>query len=748
MKKHTPFKYIKVALCILMSFPVCAQEGFILPTLGSQDVFSDKTPASNNESVSQALGNKSAQVLTNEAQQGFENLSVEGAKSQLYQYGKGAATQAVQSQAEQLLSPYGHIKTTLNVGDDGSLDGSSLDYLIPWYAGESTLIFNQFSAHSKDGRNIANIGAGVRYNVSKDWMLGVNAFYDYDISRGHRRGSIGSEVWTNFLKLSGNYYIPLSTWKTSKDFDNYEERPAQGWDVRLQTYLPFYPQLGSSLVYEQYYGDQVALFGTDNLQEDPSSVTLGVDYTPVPLVTIGAGYKQGDSDQNEVTANISFDYHIGTPLSKQLDASAVADMRTLAGSRMDFVDRNNDIVLEYREVKDLDIDVYLKPTSTAPQCILGDDPDEAQAYEGCHWTLNADIKSHRKIASARWVPVGGYSAENTLGLPALSPSSNISAGNNNHWTLTFPAWVNSKDPHANEYDLAVTFSDDKGDSKQSNVVKIKVSEAPVSYQLAIKNDPQSDKAVKRNANGKDTVDLEATGAKVSGLQGETTALTGENLNMNFHAYAVADKNHEHEIKIHASRDDCDKNTGGLYFVNSPDKGKSTIASTLPGIFSIIATPADHENQQTNQVLVDFNAGNKEIVTAIVDTQNPDVNLTATKGNQLLLGHEYQFRVAYDSNKNGQWDPTDRETVSDTDKTPIISLVNYKWVFDGINPQGEKGGYANSNTDNHNLVISDTNAQANTVLASAGKSGIQGFELKADFELSDAGSKLLKSLSAN
>lgn|GEM_PF-6905489 len=68
-------------------------------------------------------------------------------------------------------------------------------------------------------------------------------------------------------------------------------------------------------------------------------MTLGVDYTPVPLVTIGAGYKQGNSDQNEVTANISFDYPIGTPLSKQRDASAVADMCTLAGSRMDFVDR-------------------------------------------------------------------------------------------------------------------------------------------------------------------------------------------------------------------------------------------------------------------------------------------------------------------------------------------------------------------------------------------------------------------------
>lgn len=747
MKKHTPFKNTKVILFILMSFPVCAHEGLILPSLGSQDVFSEKTPAGNKDNEQAILGSKSAQILTNEAQQGFQNLTVEGAKNQIYQYGKGVATQAAQSQVEKILSPYGHVKTTLNLSDNGNLDGSSLDYLLPWYAGESTLIFNQFSTHSKDGRKIANLGTGVRYNINKDWLVGMNAFYDYDISRGHRRGSIGSEVWTNYLKLSGNYYIPLSSWKASKDLDNYEERPASGWDIRLQTYLPAYPQLGTSLVYEQYYGDQVALFGSDNLEEDPSSVELGVDYTPVPLITLGASYKQGNSGINEITANMSVDYHIGTPMAKQLDPSAVTDMRTLAGSRMDFVDRNNDIVLEYREVKDLDIDVYLKPSGTAPQCIIADDPDEAQAYEGCHWTLNADIKSHRKIVSASWVPVGGYSAEHTLGLPALSPASNISTGQNNHWTLTFPAWVNSTAANANEYQLAVTFSDDKGDTKQSNIVKIKVAEAPVNYSLAIANSAESDKAMKIMANGRDTADLVTSGAKVSGLQGETTTLSPENMDMKFHAYHVTDKNHEHEITIHSSKDDCNKTTGCLYYVKSQDQGKATVASTMAGTYSFIATPTNKDTEKTNAVVVDFNAGNKEIVTAIVDTRNPTINLTEIKNNQLLLGHEYQFKVAYDSNRNGKWDASDRETISDTNPTPIISLVNYKWLFDGVNQQGEKGGKANSDTDNHNLTLPATNAQAGQVLASAGSSGLQGLELKVSFDISDAGSKQLKELSA-
>ena len=745
MKTNKYFKYAKMVVCILLSFSAYAHDELSLPTLGGEDVLSDKTEVKSlsilGKKNDQGLENRSAQVLMNEAQQNFQNLTVEGATSQLYQYGKSTATSAAQSKVEELLSPYGHVKTNLTL-NDGSLDGSSLDYLIPWYAGESTLLFNQFSTHSKDGRNIANLGAGLRYNINKDWLVGINSFYDYDISRGHRRGSLGTEVWTNYLKFSGNYYMPLSGWKKSKDFANYEERPAAGWDMRLQTYLPSYPQLGSSLVYEQYYGDEVALFGTDDLQEDPSAVTIGVDYTPVPLITMGVGYKKGNTDSTELTADIALDYHIGVPIAKQLDPSAVSAMRTLAGSRMDFVDRNNDIVLEYREVKDLDIDTYLKPTGTAQPCIISDQPDLAEAYEGCHWTLNADIKSHRKITSAQWVPIGGFSAESTLGLPALSPQNNIGSGKDNHWTLTFPAWVNATTSNANQYQLAVTITDDKGNTKQSNLVKIKVVEAPVNYQLLISNSPDNDKAIKQTANGKNSVELAATGTKVSGLQGETTPLPAESTNMKFHIYSASDKNQEHEVTIHNSQSECDKITGCIYYVKSPNQGNTSIASTLPGIFTAIATPADDDTKKTNSVYIDFSKGNKDIVTAIVDVQNPNLNLTEIKDNKLLPGHEYQFRAAYDSNGNGKWDTSDRENLTDEISTPIVSLINYKWVFDGVNDQGEKGGYANQDTNNHNLKIPVENAQATQVFASAGNSGIQGYQLKVDFEASEAGLKVM------
>ncbi|EAT8162262.1 TPA_asm: adenylate cyclase, partial [Salmonella enterica] len=42
-------------------------------------------------------------------------------------------------------------------------------------------------------------------------------------------------------------------------------------------------------------------------------------------------------------------YRIGDSLRSQLDPDAVGALRSLAGSRYDLTDRNNDIILEYRK---------------------------------------------------------------------------------------------------------------------------------------------------------------------------------------------------------------------------------------------------------------------------------------------------------------------------------------------------------------------------------------------------------------
>lgn len=180
-------------------------------------------------------------------------------------------------------------------------------------------------------------------------FLPGNSFLDYDLSREHTRMGLGLEYGRDYLKLSANNYQRLTGWKDSKDFDDYQERVANGWDVRAEGWLPAYPQLGMKLVYEQYYGNEVALFDKDDRQKDPHAVTVGVNYTPVPLLTLSAGQREGKADDSETRVGLQMNYQLGVPWMHQVDPDSVAALRTLTGSRYDLVDRNNNIILEYRK---------------------------------------------------------------------------------------------------------------------------------------------------------------------------------------------------------------------------------------------------------------------------------------------------------------------------------------------------------------------------------------------------------------
>ncbi|WP_337231743.1 inverse autotransporter beta domain-containing protein [Citrobacter portucalensis] len=236
----------------------------------------------------------------------------------------------------------------LDADENFSLKNSQLDLLIPLYDQGDNLVFTQGSLHRTDSRTQANLGTGWRH-FTPTYMLGGNLFGDYDLSRDHARMGVGVEYWRDFLKLGANGYMRLTGWKDSPDLADYQERPANGWDVRMQAWVPALPQLGGKLVYEQYYGKEVALFGVDNRQKNPHAITAGINYTPVPLITLGAEQRQGQSGKNDTRLTLDMNYQLGVPWRTQVDPTAVAAMRSLTGSRYDLVERNNNIVLEYRK---------------------------------------------------------------------------------------------------------------------------------------------------------------------------------------------------------------------------------------------------------------------------------------------------------------------------------------------------------------------------------------------------------------
>ncbi|HEH7636972.1 TPA: Ig-like domain-containing protein, partial [Escherichia coli] len=247
------------------------------------------------------------------------------------------------------LSRFGTTRITLGVDEDFSLKNSQFDFLHPWYETPDNLFFSQHTLHRTDERTQINNGLGWRH-FTPTWMSGINFFFDHDLSRYHSRAGIGAEYWRDYLKLSSNGYLRLTNWRSAPELDNdYEAHPANGWDVRAEGWLPAWPHLGGKLVYEQYYGDEVALFDKDDRQSNPHAITAGLNYTPFPLMTFSAEQRQGKQGENDTRFAVDFTWQPGSAMQKQLDPNEVAARRSLAGSRFDLVDRNNNIVLEYRK---------------------------------------------------------------------------------------------------------------------------------------------------------------------------------------------------------------------------------------------------------------------------------------------------------------------------------------------------------------------------------------------------------------
>ncbi|MGE4802845.1 Ig-like domain-containing protein [Yersinia hibernica] len=290
-----------------------------------------------------------ASMVASHLSQIGSSLSSENSTDAFSRLAKGALLSSAAQSVEEWLGHIGQAQVKLQTDDKNDFSGSELDLFIPLYDRPEKLAFSQFGFRRIDQRNIMNIGLGQRHYLS-DWMLGYNVFFDQQISgNAHKRLGLGGELARDYLKLSANSYHRLGGWKNSTRLEDYDERAASGYDIRTEAYLPYYPQLGGKLMYERYFGNEVALFSINERQKNPSAFTAGVSYTPIPLVSLGLDHTMGNGGKNKTGLNLAVNYEINTPWHKQIDPAAVQTTRTLAGSRMDLVDRNNNIVLEYRK---------------------------------------------------------------------------------------------------------------------------------------------------------------------------------------------------------------------------------------------------------------------------------------------------------------------------------------------------------------------------------------------------------------
>ncbi len=412
----------------------------------------------------------------------------------------GMATAKANQEIQEWLGKYGTARVKLNVDKDFSLKDSSLEMLYPIYDTPTNMLFTQGAIHRTDDRTQSNIGFGWRHFSGNDWMAGVNTFIDHDLSRSHTRIGVGAEYWRDYLKLSANGYIRASGWKKSPDIEDYQERPANGWDIRAEGYLPAWPQLGASLMYEQYYGDEVGLFGKDKRQKDPHAISAEVTYTPVPLLTLSAGHKQGKSGENDTRFGLEVNYRIGEPLAKQLDTDSIRERRVLAGSRYDLVERNNNIVLEYRKSEVIRIAL----------------PERIEGKGGQTLSLGLVVsKATHGLKNVQWEA------------PSLLAEGGKITGQGSQWQVTLPAYRPGKD---NYYAISAVAYDNKGNASKRVQTEVVITTIAATYTLTAKVEQANGQVSTKTAESKFVADdknavLAASPERVDSLvaDGKTTA---------------------------------------------------------------------------------------------------------------------------------------------------------------------------------------------------------------------------------
>lgn len=123
---------------------------------------------------------------------------------------------------------------------------------------------------------------------------------------------------------------------------------------------------------------------------------------------------------------MQFNIQLGTPWRHQFDSSAVGAMRPLSGSRYDLVDRNNNIILEYRK-KEV-IHLY-----TA---------DRLAGYAGEQKSLNVSINSKYGLERIDWsapklLAAGGKIVQESIdNYSIVLPDYNFDAANGNVYEIS------------------------------------------------------------------------------------------------------------------------------------------------------------------------------------------------------------------------------------------------------------------------------------------------------------------------
>lgn len=241
-----------------------------------------------------------------------------------------------------------------------------LDTIDEVYRADPNTGLLQLGAHNQNDRPTANAGLVYRRDVNEALMLGANAFLDYEFGKQHLRGSVGIEAIAPEFTLYGNVYVPMSQWRGAKRDGRRQERPASGMDIGGRYQPSVAPGLSLKAAYFRWNGANIDYFDTGRVQDRASGFKYGLEYRPVPLVSLGLEQTKVVGGERQTRVQLGLFIHFSEPLSNQLRRGASgAPAFSLDNPRHALVERENRIVLNTRH-KEITLPLSLSLVSTHP----------------------------------------------------------------------------------------------------------------------------------------------------------------------------------------------------------------------------------------------------------------------------------------------------------------------------------------------------------------------------------------------
>ena len=201
---------------------------------------------------------------------------------------------------------------------------------------DSTNLFAQTSVAKNENFSILSAGVGYRaINPQEDLMLGINGFIDYELEDDHQRASIGIEASSKNLQINANRYFPLSGYRSTELLESTTSvvtaKPADGYDIRFSTPLPFFPELALTGRKEKWWADNGL---------STHSTGLGLKTEIVPSLFLELEHISNETlSKNMGTLTYYFQNHEADELSTQ---------SPLKNQRYQFVERTEDFVGAYK----------------------------------------------------------------------------------------------------------------------------------------------------------------------------------------------------------------------------------------------------------------------------------------------------------------------------------------------------------------------------------------------------------------